>query len=126
MNRRELEDYILDTYGVNPEYPWSKYPTFAVFRHESNQKWFAVIMTIDKRKLGIKEDGQTDVVNVKCEPNLVASMWGGQGVYPVYHMNKEHWLTVAFDGGMSATNVQFLLALSYDLTAKKIKNKKQG
>ena len=119
MNRRDLEKYIADTYGVKPEYPWSKYPTFAVFRHESNQKWFAVIMTIDRRKLGIEEDGQIDVVNVKCEPNFVASTCGQQGIYPAYHMNKEHWLTVALDGGVSATNVQFLLALSYDLTDKK-------
>jgi len=22
MNRQELEKYILDTYGVSPEYPW--------------------------------------------------------------------------------------------------------
>ena len=119
MNRQELETYILDTYGVNPEYPWKKYPTFAVFRHESNQKQFAVMMTIDKRKLGIQEDGQMDVVNVKCEPNLAASMWDQRGIYPAYHMNKDHWLTVVLDGSMSATNVQFLLALSYDLTDKK-------
>ena len=53
MNRQKLEKYILDTYGVSPEYPWIKYPTFAVFRHESNRKCFAVIITINKRKLGI-------------------------------------------------------------------------
>ena len=119
MNRRELEEYILDTYGVKPEYPWSKYPTFAVFRHESNQKWFAVIMTIDKLKLGIKEEGQIDVVNLKCEPNLTVSMWKSSGIYPAYHMNKEHWITVALDGSVSKDNLKFLLALSFDLTNKR-------
>ena len=119
MNRQGLEKYIFDRYGVSPEYPWSKYPTFAVFRHESNQKWFAVIMTIDKSKLGIKEDGQMDVVNVKCEPNLAASMWGQPGIYPAYHMNKEHWLTVALEEGLLEDNLKFFLSLSFDLTDKR-------
>ena len=75
MDRQELEEYILKTYGVKAQYPWEKYPTFAVFRHGSNKKWFAVIMTIDKSKLGINEDGQIDVVNLKCDANIVPSMW---------------------------------------------------
>ena len=109
----------MDTYGVKPEYPWSKYPTFAVFRHEENRKWFAVIMTIDKCKLGINELGQIDVVNLKCEPNLTASMCELHGIYPAYHMNKEHWITVALDGSVSKNNLKFLLELSFDLTDKK-------
>ncbi len=119
MNRQELEKYIVDTYGVKPEYPWSKYPTFAVFRQETNQKWFAVIMTIEKRKLGMKEDGQIDVVNVKCEPSFAVSAWAQRGIYPAYHMNKEHWLTVALDGSVSEDNLKFLLAFSFDLTDRK-------
>ena len=121
MNRQELEKYIFNTYGVSPEYPWIKYPFFSVFRHESNKKWFAVIMTIDKSTLGINEDGQIEVVNLKCDVNIVPSMWNGQGIFPAYHMNKEHWLTVALDGCENENNLKFLLALSYDLTDKKKK-----
>ena len=121
MNRKELGKYILDTYCVSAEYPWIKYPFFSVFRHASNNKWFAVIMTIDKSKLGIKEDGQIDIVNLKCDANIVPSMWEQQGIFPAYHMNKEHWLTVALDGTATKNNLKFLLALSYDLTDKKKK-----
>ena len=119
MNRQELEKYILDTYGVSPEYPWIKYPFFSVFRHASNNKWFAVIMTIDKSKLGINEDGQIDVVNLKCDANIIPSMWEQEEIFPAYHMNKEHWLTVAIDGTANDNNLKFLLALSYDLIDKK-------
>lgn len=121
MNRQELEKYILNTYGVSPEYPWIKYPFFSIFRHASNKKWFAVIMPIDKSKLGINEDGQIDVVNLKCDANIVPSMWEQQGVFPAYHMNKEHWLTVTLDGSITENNLKFLLSLSYDLTDKKKK-----
>ena len=119
MNKKELEKYILDTCGVSPEYPWTKYPFFSVFRHASNNKWFAVIMTIDKSKLGVNEDGQIDVVNLKCDANIVPSIWEQKGIFPAYHMNKEHWLTVALDGSATDNNLKFLIALSFDLTDKK-------
>ncbi len=118
MDRQKLEKYILDNYGVESEYPWAKHPTFAVFRHENNNKWFAVIMTIDKSKLGIKRGGEIDVINVKSEPNLAVSMRGQQGIYPAYHMNKEHWLSIALDGSVAEENIKFLLSLSFYLTSK--------
>ena len=123
MNRRELENYILETYGVTAEYPWENDYENAVFRHKHNRKWFALVMTIDKRKLGINEKGEIDVVNVKCDVSLVPSMWEQQGIYPAYHMNKEHWLTVALNGSVKEDNLKFFIALSYDLTDKKVKNR---
>lgn len=114
-----LEKYILDTYGVKPDYPWAKDPVSAVFRHERNKKWFALIMRIDKRKLGLDSDGQMDIVNLKCDANIVPSMWQQKGVYPAYHMNKEHWITVVLDSDTEEDILKFLVALSYDLTNKK-------
>lgn len=55
MNREELERYIQDNYGVKPDCPWEKYPTYKAFRHESNKKWFALVMDVPKNKLGCKE-----------------------------------------------------------------------
>ena len=57
MNRAELENHILQTYGVKAEYPWAKFPHYAVFRHKHNRKWFAVIMDLPKEKPGIEEEG---------------------------------------------------------------------
>lgn len=68
MNRTELETYISETYGADPEYPWIKYPEYMVFRHGNNQKWFALIMNVPKDKLGLSEDGSLDILNVKCDP----------------------------------------------------------
>jgi len=115
MDRQKLEDYILKTYGAKAEFPWVKYPTFAVFRHADNKKWFAVIMTVDKRKLGIDEDGKVDVVNLKRDINIVSSTWGN-GIFPAYHMNKEHWITVTLDGSIEDKTVEFLVDISFHLT----------
>ena len=42
MNRKELEQYIQETYVSRIDYPWEKYPNYEVFRHE-NKKWFALV-----------------------------------------------------------------------------------
>ena len=118
MNRQELEKYILYTYGVSPEYPWMKYPFFSVFRHASNNKWFAVIMTIDKSKLGINEDGQIDVVNLKCDANIVPSMWEQEGIFPAYHMNKTYWLSVDIEN-IEENELKILIDMSFNLTKSK-------
>ena len=119
MNRQELEAYITQIYGAEAEYPWLSYPEYAVFRHSGNQKWFAVAMNIPKEKLGLREDGMIDVLNVKCNPILIGSLRSDAGFFPAYHMNKTNWITVALDGTMNADRIKWLLDMSYDLTAPK-------
>ena len=40
MDRTELEKYIRNNYGTEPDHPWIKHPNYVVFRHSSNKKWF--------------------------------------------------------------------------------------
>lgn len=54
MTREELEGFIIDNYGVEPDYPWIKYPEYEVFRHQGNKKWFALIMAVPRNKLGLE------------------------------------------------------------------------
>ena len=70
MNREELDKYINQVYDVSAEFPWLSAPSFAVYRHANNQKWFAVIMEIPKNKLGLEEEGNINVVNLKSDPLL--------------------------------------------------------
>lgn len=121
MNRQELEKIITEEYSVEPEYPWAKMPTFAVFRHSNNKKWFAVIMTITKDKLGLDSTESIDVVNLKCDPLFMGSVLNEQGIFPAYHMSKAHWISVALDGSVEPDKIKWLVDLSFDLTVKKIK-----
>ena len=124
MNREAMDKYIKNVYGVTAEFPWLSAPTFAVYRHESNQKWFAVIMEIPKAKLGIDEEGNINVVNLKSDPLLIGSLILDNGIYPAYHMNKNHWITVCLDGTVEEDKIEWLLGLSFELTDKKLKRKK--
>ncbi|MBE5771613.1 MAG: MmcQ/YjbR family DNA-binding protein [Clostridia bacterium] len=119
MNRNYLNQYILDTYGVEPEYPWIKYPDYAVYRHQTNGKWFAVIMEIPRGKIGMEGNEIIPVANLKCDPLLIGSLVHEHGVFPGYHMNKEHWITACLDDSVHEDLLKGLLQMSYDLTRKK-------
>ena len=97
--------------------PWSGQTlTPTMFRHRHNRKWFAIIMDIPREKLGLPGDGIISVVNVKCDPRLIGSFREEPGIFPAYHMNKAHWLTVALDGSAEEEKLRFLLDMSYELT----------
>lgn len=124
MTKTEFETYIESTFGVLSDHPFARYPDISVFRHIGNKKWFAAQMTVAKTTLGMKEEGTIDIVNVKCDPEVLQSFLGKPGIYPAYHMNRNHWLTVALDGRVDDDTMAFLLGISYDLTKNKKKSQK--
>lgn len=123
MDRAALIAFITEQYSSHEENPWKKYPNYAVFRHEDNQKWFALMMNISKSKLGLSSNAMIDVLNVKCDPMLISALRNEKGVYPAYHMNKENWLTLALDGSIKDDQLKWLLDQSFELTASKKKQK---
>ena len=123
MKREELKSFILENYIAATDRPWQKYPSFEVFRHPGSGKWFALIMDVPRGRLGLSGFGTLDVVNLKCDPVLVASLQGGSGILPACHMNKENWLTVALDGSAPDDILCALLDMSYDLTRPKRRKK---
>ncbi len=118
MTRQAFEQYIAEYYGVCADYPWEGDSETAVFRHLHNKKWFALVMTLSPRLLGEDRDGRMDVVNLKCNPVMIGSLHGDEGIYPAYHMNKTHWITVALDDRVDNNKLCWLLEQSYVLTEK--------
>ena len=124
MQRKELEQLIIEHYNTQPDYPWIQSPCHAVFRHSSNQKWFALIIDVPKSKLGLRSGEYIDVVNFKCDPILIGTLQNETGFFPAYHMSKANWISVALDGSVSADKIKWLLDMSYDATMTK--TRKQG
>ena len=116
MNRQEFAAYLADTYSVDGEHLFAKYPSFLVFRHTENRKWFAVIMDIPRKNLKLPGEGEISVVNLKCDPRLIGSFREEPGIFPGWHMNKAHWLSVALDGTAEDEKIRFLVDMSYELT----------
>lgn len=124
FSRENLDKYISETYGVAAEFPWSQYPDFAVYRHNGNKKWFAVVMNLPMSKFGLSDDKTVDVVNLKCEAIMTGSLHNENGIYPAYHMNKSYWISVLLDGTVDDEKLKWLLDISFDLTNTKIRSKK--
>ena len=118
MNRKELESYLKECYGISGERLFARYPGFLVFRHPDNKKWFAVIMDLPGKNLGLTGEGEISVVNLKCDTRLIGSFRLEPGIFPGWHMNKAHWLTVALDGTVDGEKLKFLTDMSYELTKK--------
>ena len=123
MTRQELIAYIFDEYSVEPDFPFRMDDVTCVFRHIDNRKWFGIAMVIPYRTIGINKPGDVDILNVKCDPVMMGSLRGKSGFCPAYHMNKDKWITILLDGSAGQEDIKALLAMSYSMTAMKLRRK---
>lgn len=122
MTRQAFFDYCLDTYGTAADYPFDEDFETAVLRHTGNRKWYALVMRISRRKFGLDSDEIVDVVNLKLPLELFASFDASDGVYPAYHMNKLHWISVLLPDAADDL-IDLLVNASYEATKDKKKRR---
>ena len=120
MTKQEFLEYCLHTYGTSPDYPFDEDFETAVLRHADNRKWYALVMKVSRRKFGFESDEVIDVVNLKIPTEMFGSFGAADGVYPAYHMNKLHWISVLLSDA-SDDMVQFLVNMSFEATKSKTK-----
>ncbi|UWZ93063.1 MmcQ/YjbR family DNA-binding protein [[Pasteurella] aerogenes] len=118
MNATHFTVQIQQRYGIKAEYPWAKFPDYAIFRHAHHRKWFALLMNITANKIGLASRDEINIVNLKAKPEEIGSLRRIKGIYPAYHMNKEHWISVHL-GEIEETLLWELLDESFYLTVKK-------
>ena len=110
-------------YGILPEFVFEKSPDCAVFRSKENTKWFGIIMTVERSKIGLNGGGTVEIMNLKGEPERIALQTDGKRYFPAYHMNKIHWYTICLDGRLRDEEVQDCIRQSYQLINKKAKSR---
>ncbi|MBO4243167.1 MAG: MmcQ/YjbR family DNA-binding protein [Clostridiales bacterium] len=118
MYREKVFEYIKSQYGEEPDYPWERDNDSAVFRHRENRKWFALVMTVRKSRFGLDSDEPVHAMNLKIDDPLLHDMLiHEEGIYPSYHMNKTHWISVLLDGTVPEDNIFNLIDISFRATA---------
>lgn len=122
MDRQAVFQYVKQQYGTEPEYPWMD--GNAVLRHSGNNKWYGLVMTVGRDKLGLQGAAPIDILNVKCDPLAIGSLRLQPGFRAAYHMNKDRWISILLDGSVPEGEVKSLVAMSYELTAPKPKKEK--
>ena len=122
MTKEEVLTHCLNTYATQPDYPFDDWMESAVLRHTDNQKWYAIAMRVSRRKFGLNSDEEVDVVNLKLPTEMFGSFGAADGVYPAYHMNKLHWISVILPDATDEL-VQFLVNVSFEATKTTKKRK---
>ena len=123
MTKQSFLEYCLSTYNTSPDYPFDDLFETAVLRHGDNQRWYALVMRVSRRKFGIESDEVIDVVNLKLPTEMFGSFGAADGVYPAYHMNKLHWISVLLPDAPDDV-VKFLVNASFEATKAKKKKAK--
>lgn len=114
-----LADEIFALFGDTPLFPWDKYDGYGVFKNPKNDKWYALIMNIDKSKLDKKLQGNIDVINLKLDKNEIQALLKCEGFYPAYHMNKKSWITITLDDTVDDEKIMSLIEKSHYFTLGK-------
>ena len=109
-------------YGTLADYPFDEDFETAVLRHAFNRKWYTVSMKVSRRKFGFESDEVIDVVNLKLPTEMFGSFGAAEGVYPAYHMNKLHWISVLLTDAPDDV-VRFLVNVSFEATKPRTKIK---
>lgn len=149
MQKEELFAFAAALGGAVIDYPFQDDFETAVFRHTDTRRWFGIWLSVPCRWFGAeaagrgntglfgaenagvkntgrggadaKNTGAAFCLNVKCPPDLIPLLTGQErGVYPAYHMNRTHWVTVR-PCECADDTVRRLVQLSYTLTQGKAK-----
>lgn len=116
-------DFLEKEFNCKAEYPWAdakreNLSDSAVFRCP-NQKWFALIMNITYKNLGFESEEKVRAVNLKADTELLDEIVDKKSVFPAYHMNKKHWITVLLTAVTDFEKLKKLTQRSYELVMAK-------
>ena len=64
-------------------------------------------------------DTRVDIVNLKILPEKCETLRSERGIYPAYHMNHVHWISVVLNDTVSDSRVMELIEESFRLTKQR-------
>ncbi len=112
---------IKEKYGDSPIFLWEKYPDYGVFKNPDNNKWYGVMMNIDRKKLDREKSGEVEILNIKLDETEIQNLLKENGFYPAYHMNKKSWITIVLDETIEDKKIMELIKESHQYTVKRQK-----
>ena len=113
-----LVEYVRQKYGDEPEFLWKSFPDYAVWRRKDSNKWYGVIGTVAKSRLGLESNERVEMFDLKIQSEKMAELLKNQGYYPGWHMNKKYWFTVILDGTVRDEELFARIDESYRLAKK--------
>lgn len=112
-------EYIKRTYDDEPEYLWKKFPNNAIFRRKDTKTWYAALLTVKEKKIGLLGEENLEILDLRIEPERLSSLLDYHNYFPAYHMNKKNWFTVLLNGTVKNEEIYSYIDNSYRLTLKR-------
>ncbi|MBE6504173.1 MAG: hypothetical protein E7Z73_00315 [Methanobrevibacter millerae] len=110
---KRLMDRIEKRYNTELEFLWEKFPKDAIYRNKTNNKWFALLVVLDKSKIGLEGEEEIEIAVIKHDN--VSNIIDGESILEGYHMNKKYWITLPLDDRISDEKLFELVDNSYNL-----------
>ena len=115
------DDYIAwikTQFGAEPDYPWPDDAPYSFVFRCPNEKWFALVMKIKYRQLGLTGDEAVWVVNMKASQDEIPNLIDKKSIFPAWHMNKKHWITVLLTAATDFEKLCELTQNSFELVSR--------
>lgn len=112
-------EYIKTKYNDELEFLWKKFDNNAIWRNKQTKKWYALLISLSKNKLGSIEDELIEIIDLRYQKNEIAEIIDNDKILPGYHMNKKSWITIKLDGSVDIQTIYDLIDNSYLLSLKK-------
>ncbi len=112
---------VRERMGEGPDFPFKGVPGCGVFRFPPNRKWYGIVMHIRKRLLTRADGGddeEVEVLNVKAGADAMEDLLTVPGIFPGYHMNRAHWISIILDGTVSDGLILRLLEQSRSFASR--------
>ena len=110
--------YMKKKYQIEPEFLW-KDSLNCAFRLNDTKKWIAVILTVERSKLGLDGNGRIEIIDLKDTPEEITKRHDDKIFFGGYHMNKKHWYTICLNDSLNDEELFDLIDRSYRLVKKK-------
>ena len=84
-------------------------------------KWYALFLDVEYNKLQKDSlvDSKVKIINLKHISSKISAITDNRNIFPAYHMNKNHWISVVLDNNIDIEYVKELIELSYNLVNNK-------
>lgn len=113
--KNDVIRYVKQKYGIEPRFPFDT--EVCAFYETMHNKWFGLILRVSKKKLGLGDDEEVDILNVKAQPDFISFLTNKEGYRPAYHMNKRNWISLRLDGSLDMQEIMLRIDESFAMVS---------
>ena len=112
--------YVKERYNSTTVKPFKSNPNIKALVTPKD-KWYALFLDVEYNKLQKDSlvDSKVKIVNLKHLSSEISTVIDNRNIFPSYHMNKNHWISVVLDNNIDIEYVKELIEISYNLVNNK-------